>query len=538
MLNSIILIGLVIIFRPGYETNDDIGIQNIVSGVKGSGDAHLVYVNYLLGMLLALGYKICPIHGSVYALLQYFVLLSSFTAICYVFMNRMKNSSAFWIVLVLLIPFSYEGYIKIPYTKTAGIASAAGLLLLCYAMTVETQVKKIVTCALLLCAAGFMYRDMQFWVEAMLLSALIIPILWEQFQRPSGGFWKQCIVSGLMLFLMLSGLYLVNKQAYRSEEWQTYREFNELRTELYDYGFPDYNKNQEAYEKLGIDKNAYQLYRGWNFEDTDKFTVDVMRQLVALKEKKVINWDFLQNFFITFPIQFFSIGSFNIFLLLFVISLLWGDHSAKTVFKLIYQALMILLLYFYLYYQGRYLYNRVDVGIWLAVSFVVLWALQGEKQYFSNHSGVMLLAAVLCISQGTWNKRGRWNSEEKTEKMAQVRAAIEQIHSDSEHLYLTKVGLVSFFDAYGVFDQIPVGMSANIYALGGWTTNLPSYFKQLDDYGIQNPYKDMIGNEKVYLVDNEIGKTMEYIHTYDPDAKEELVNSIGKLKVYRILAGS
>lgn len=539
LLNIAILIGLVFIFRPGYETNDDIGIQNIVSGVKGNWDAHLVYINYLLGLLIAFSYKICPVSVSMYAIMQYFVLFLAFTAISYVLFQKIKSSSAFWIILVLLIPFSYEGYIKIQYTKTAGIVSAAGLFLLCYALTIDKYVKRTVACALVLCAVGFMYRDMQFLVEGALLSAMLIPILWEQFQNPRKGFWKRGIILGGGLFLILTGLYLVNERAYRSAEWKEYQEFNELRTELYDYGFPDYTMNQEAYEELGIDKNAYQLYRGWNFEDTDKFTVDVMRQLVALKEKKAINRSFLQEFFDTFPIQFFTIASFNIFLVFFVISLLWGDRSCKTVIKLVYETVVIMFLYFYLYYRGRYLYNRVDVGIWLSVSLTVLWGLQGNKLYFSNRSGVMLLAAVLCVSQGTWNKRGRWNSEEKTEKMMQTRAAIEQIHNDPGHLYLTKVGLLSFFDAYGVFDQIPVGMSANIYALGGWTANLPIYFEQLDAYEIQNPYKDMIGNEKIYLVDNEIGKTMEYIHTYyDAGAKEELVTSIGKLKVYQIQAGS
>ena len=163
LLNIAILIGLVFIFRPGYETNDDIGIQNIVSGVKGNWDAHLVYINYLLGLLIAFSYKICPVSVSMYAIMQYFVLFLAFTAISYVLFQKIKSSSAFWIILVLLIPFSYEGYIKIQYTKTAGIVSAAGLFLLCYALTIDKYVKRTVACALVLCAVGFMYRDMQFW---------------------------------------------------------------------------------------------------------------------------------------------------------------------------------------------------------------------------------------------------------------------------------------------------------------------------------------------------------------------------------------
>ena len=101
LLNVILLALLLLIFKPGYETNDDIGIQNIVSGVKGRSDAHLVYVNYLLGWLLAFAYKICPVHISVYAIAQYLTMLFAFTAIAYVLLNKIKNKSAFWITLAL-----------------------------------------------------------------------------------------------------------------------------------------------------------------------------------------------------------------------------------------------------------------------------------------------------------------------------------------------------------------------------------------------------------------------------------------------------
>lgn len=142
LLNVILLALLLLIFKPGYETNDDIGIQNIVSGVKGRSDAHLVYVNYLLGWLLVFAYKICPVHISVYAIAQYLTMLFAFTAIAYVLFNKIKNKSAFWVTLALLVPFSYEGYIKLQYTKTAGIASAAGLFLLCFAVTSGIKTKK------------------------------------------------------------------------------------------------------------------------------------------------------------------------------------------------------------------------------------------------------------------------------------------------------------------------------------------------------------------------------------------------------------
>ena len=45
------------------------------------------------------------------------------------------------------------------------------------------------------------------------------------------------------------------------------QEFNQLRSQLLDYGFPDYESNKELYKELGISKEALELYKTWNFND-------------------------------------------------------------------------------------------------------------------------------------------------------------------------------------------------------------------------------------------------------------------------------
>ena len=220
--------------------------------------------------------------------------------------------------------------------------------------------------------------------------------------------------------------------------------------------------------------------------------------------------------------------------MVFIYSLLAGKFSRETVLSLIFEAVMVILLYFYLYYQGRYLYNRVDVGIWFAVSLVVLWNYQPGNRRYTRCGGPVLavLALAVCVSQGNWVSRLRVNAKEDYSKM---RAFIEELHSDQEHLYLTKMGTVSFAKAYGVFDVIPKGMADNLYPLGGWTANTPVYTEVLEKYGVTNPFRDMIGNEKVYLVDKEIDRTMDYLHTYyDADAEAEEVTQNGKTGIYQI----
>ena len=280
LLNALLLIGLLVVFRPVYETNDDYGLANMVNGVKGARDAHLIYAHYFLGLLLKVLYQL---RQSVpwFSVLQYVVLYVSFTSITYVLTRRAKNQSTIWFSYLLIIWFAYEGYIKLQYTKTAGIASVAGILLLFYAVCSQRVSKRALAGGFALSCIGFMYRDAQFFAEAALMTGIGIYLLIElkdtqdavKGQRQRKLFLYFGTFGGLLAAVVL--LHFVDRSFYRTPEWETYDQFNEIRTELYDYGFPSYDQNEEAYRSLGIDKNAYDLLRGWNFMDTEKFTKDI-----------------------------------------------------------------------------------------------------------------------------------------------------------------------------------------------------------------------------------------------------------------------
>lgn len=117
---------MVLIMRPGFETNDDIVFAELGSGFRGVKDAHLVFQNYGLGLLYRLLYQIT---GRLpwYTIVQYAVLLFAFTAVTYVLLNRLEGYSGLYLSALLVLGFGYEGYIHLQFTKTGGIATAAGV---------------------------------------------------------------------------------------------------------------------------------------------------------------------------------------------------------------------------------------------------------------------------------------------------------------------------------------------------------------------------------------------------------------------------
>ena len=58
-----------------------------------------------------------------------------------------------------------------------------------------------------------------------------------------------------------------------------------------------------------------------------------------------------------------------------VFALLWilcGKKDVCSVISVLAECLLLVAVYFYLYYQGRYMVNRVDVGLWFSACLVML----------------------------------------------------------------------------------------------------------------------------------------------------------------------
>lgn len=625
--NACLLAVLLAFFSPAYETNDDMGLCAIVNGAKGTYDAHMIYVNYLMGLILTGLYRITDAVAW-HALLQYIALLCAFSAVTYAAVRRWRRRPFGWIFAGMLLYFAFEGYIRLQYTKTAGIVSAAGMILLLDAVTGEKIRKRSAVCGILLAGIGAMYRMPQFFAEAFLMLGIAVYELLRLRQLAPGEAKKRFVrylAAAAVLLGVTAVLYGADRLAYRSEGWQRYEEYNAARTELFDYGFPDYEKNRDAYEELGIDENAYKLLRGWNHMDTEKFTVEVMEKLIALKTPKGIDLSFVKGFVKKVIFKLYTVRSFWCFLLALFVWLLFTRHSGKDIAALFGELFALGLLYCFLYYQGRYLRNRVDVGIWMAASLAVLWisltapcaklagraahrkcregaaellecgasaamwqkespeygasvpmrqkkslecgasaAMRQKKspecgvstamrqkessehgasaamwqkgmRILANVTGPVLLILLVFATHGTWEKRLRANTAAEPQKQSSYREVLEYISADKEHLYIIKSSAVSFAKSYGVFAGIPAGITENTLALGGWPANTPDYVEKMQKYGITNPFRDMIGNEQIFLVDDDIDVTMEYLHTYyDQNAQATLIAEPGKAKIYKI----
>ena len=537
LLNALILFGLVLLFRPVYETNDDMGIASMVNGVKGATDAHVLFPHYAVGLLLQ---RLYALRQSVpwFALLQYLLLYLSFTAITYVLLRRLKQSGTVWMIGILVVWFSYQSYIEVQFSKTAAAAAVAGMLLLFHAVARERLSLPALSGGLLLGCAGYMLRDMQFFAECALMAGGGIYLLFAlgdlEKKKRLGRLVRYVGVFGSLLVLALL-LRFVNQQCYTSQEWTQFRRINNARRELYDHGFPPWKGNEEKYEALGIDRTAYKVMRNWNQMDTEVYSVETLEGILSFREERTFDKSLFTGYLREIPKGILKLPHFYIFLLMVLYWLLWGRHKARECISMLTEAAVLALLYFYLYYVDRYLVNRVDVGIWLAASAVVLWIFAEGREQFSMRTGAAIAAIVGAVSMYGWRGQLRIRSAQAEETMLQERAVIEYIAKDKDSIYFSTVGEVSFWKSYGVFEAVPYAMAENIFALGGWSPLTPLYSSTLERYEIQNPMRDLIGSDHAYLVTDIPEVMLDYFRAhYKADASAEMIQDFGRYQVYAI----
>lgn len=573
IVNLLLLAVLLIFLRPVFETNDDTTIYELTGGAKGVYDSHTFFIHVFIGKILEVLYRILPV-VQWYTVLQYAVMYVSFTAILYVLLNRLRTGMAVVVFGTLYCYFAYEGFIIIQFSKTAGYAACAGMLLMFHGLELlcvksfelqdmaadetdlmagrevhqeeQNHIRKKdlrkylpVIFGTLLALTGSMYRFKEFFLCAALMSGIgVYTLLKLNWKLPKEALRKAFSYVGCfsLLFLLSIGLNAVDVYSYVSSAgWEEYREFNDMRSNLLDYGFPDYEANRETYEALGITKEDYNLYKSGNHADPELFTREVMETLTALCERKPLNREFVQDFFAEFPLGFFEIYAFTCFLLIFCYWIFWGEKGKAEIMTLIYETVVIGAVYAYLFYMGRYLIRRTETALWLGAALMAVWMLNREQVFFTMRTAAAFCTCVLAFTMNSWREELRFSAKQKNLVSIQQgeREFQEILSADKSNLYLTKLGTVSTFTAYGPFDTVPYGLTTNICKLGGWEYGAVTNDQVLEQYGVENPYRDMIDHPQVLVVDDKVNTTLDYLRShYEPEVQADLVKKAGGRSFY------
>ena len=247
-----------------YDINDDTTMRNIASGAyTGEPDGHVVFIKYALGCVIS------GLYGLISSIDWYGTVLFSLHFICLMFvicrvMKALREKSKLLLCLsgvIIFIMIDISNIVSnFQFTTTAAVCGATALFLF-ISMPKGQQSKDFVLSCLpigFLVTVSFCIRDK---VLLMMVPAAIVVWIYRMIEeKDTKGAVRRYIVFCFSVMAALLAVVLVERAAYSSEEWKDYRKFNSARSEILDYyGYPDYETHQEAYDKIGISKEEYDL---------------------------------------------------------------------------------------------------------------------------------------------------------------------------------------------------------------------------------------------------------------------------------------
>ena len=549
VINAAFLAIMLTCFAPRFETNDDVLMSKFVDGQFSVKTAYVPFINIVLGAFLKLLYTVGGDGFNWYSFCQYALLFLGFTAITWVLLRRFRLFPALVMTALILGAVGTDAYLSMNFSKPAGIATVAAMALIAYAMRNETgkTMKLPLILGIALGAVGYMWRIEEFGVSALLMAGLcIVPVYECLFESP--GLSLKARFASLLRYLapfmllagIAAGLFGLNEYAWHRDEIDEYYSFDVRRSLLIDFYIPDYDEMPEVYDELEMDENFVYMMKKWSFYDTEKFSLENVKKLIAVRDEFVprktlgeclgvfLN-ECLGGFLVERPI-----GAFVFMLALW---LACGRRGLKDWLSLAYMGGMFFAIYMFMIWSERYLANRVDIGMFLALAVALTFLMEPKRL----KSEKLLLTAVLCLSLFISYRSSRstliFDEHNSIEDKSASKAAIERILEDEEHLYFVKVWSIDH-EMYGPLETAPAGYADKLIHIGGWSMHHPVIVDILDSYGIVNPYKDIVNHPDCYIIDNDIERTIAYISRYYyPSAEAELIEPLSSqtdLKIYKI----
>lgn len=527
--------GLMLLFKwlgvLVYDTNDDTIMAAISYGYYGVPQAGLVYIHPWLGALLAALQRAVP-GLSWYLLMEMGILGISMAVLVRLYLEQTHGGQAVLGLTVFGLLFVYTMLFSLQYTKIAGISTASGILLLFYAVR-EGHGPGAYILGLLLALLGLCLRSAAFFMVLIPLAGVGAACLLSQLRQ--GGIRQGVKLVGVfaVLFALCGGLLWGQNRFYASDpQWAAYQRFNALRTELMDYGFPDYGENQAVYASLGISEEDLALYKSWDFADPEIFNAEAMQTLVDAKPKTTFSFQRLLQCG-KGAVQ--GLVRYDFFACVWLAAGLWLLTADKKRLLLgLYALAALVATETYLLYAGRGLRERVDGALVLTVAVILLLCTRQAERKLLEPRVCGILAAAVILSQTPSLFARKDAAMERYIGAAHIQAAYRELSEDKQTLYYFRTDELPP-------DRLPgrqgdFGYYSNIAVLGGWLTESP-YVKQRDQaFGVRNPFRDMVDAENIRLVSNDPEPVLAYIRAHYAENAQlvQVGQARGEYSIWRI----
>lgn len=537
MFLSAILFLIIYKFIPiVYSTNDDRMIAEIVSGqFTGKPESYGIQMTYGFTWFLSKLYELTRSFNW-YGIILIGVQVFSFGAVLY----RIQSFSEKWFHKNILIIASIgvflalwlKVYVQLTYTTTAAFVGMAAIFW--YASS-KSDWKNILM-AVLLANIAFCIRPNIFY---MFVPATGLVYLWKLIGKKD--LKKLTIGAPFVILAVTAVLFVINVAAYSKEGWKEFREFFDVRTNVYDYyDLLSYEEYPELYEPYGISEEEFNMMRVYNYTvlgDLPKeFFPEYIEACKALEKEQGINFvsksvDAVKVFIKDLFANTYGTENTVLFIAAAVLLILCIllKHYSLAIYLWI-QSVVICIVWLYFTYWGRAI-ERIQVTMSLILLAVILHIFyemietsKNQKQELGDLIGennekhiseisakksefgkkIIFtvagagLAVVLCVCSVKNFNFYRHDNIAKAHWYDDVRKIKEYCANDPDRLYYMDIATMT--ELYGnctLKNNEPEYI--NYISLGDWTAYCPHYEEKLKNHGVENVAKS-ITDENTYVI--------------------------------------
>ena len=513
-----------------YSTNDDRMIAEIVSGqFTGKPESYGIQMTFGFTWFLSKLYELAR-GFNWYGIVLIGVQIFSFGAVLYRLQSFMEKVQGKIYVLTAAF-FLYVGlwlkvYVQLTYTTTAAFVGMAAIFW--YAAS-KTNWKNLLM-AVFLANIAFSIRPNVFY---LFVPATGLVYLYKLIGKKE--LKKLTIGAPFVILAVTAVLFVFNATAYSKEGWKEFRDFFDVRTDVYDYyDLRPYGENPELYEPYGISEEEFNMMRVYNYTVLGDLPKEFFPQYLEACEKledaqgidfvsksvnavKIFVKDVLANNYGTENTVLFAAA------VILVVLLIWKKKYSLAIYLGV-QSAAICAVWLYFTYWGRAI-ERIQMTmslIFLAVILHVLIEMKEMHLYrdeitgkLSGNGKASLIIGLIgfALIAGINFSDFRTDNIAKTYWYNDVQTIKEYCANDPDRLYYMDIATMT--ELYGkctIKNTEPEYI--NYISMGDWSAYCPHYEEKLERHGVDN-IAESITDENTYVI---------MLHNYQLKCMKEYLN--------------
>lgn len=495
-----------------FETNDDAYLMSCLSGAKtGKPEADTIFSLFLWGKIVSSLYTL-NVGVPWYTLIFMALITLSLITVCYCVILSFPRCGGSLFCLLYFCMFLYYSVI-FQYTVVSAYCGVAAVSLLLIDKKGEDR-KYVLVKNILIFSFTFFAVNIRSRMGYLLLGSVAFAICLEilaylLFRAGNRQKIKRMFFSFFIILATVIISMAANDIRESMEGWAAFREYNSERVRFTDYSKPDYESNQDLFERIGWSEEFYELVKRWFFMDETVNTETLRR----INERSVrgsirVGRSLLHEWFPKIEFQV------KMWVLLLVFLLLEAAIHRERRLRRCMVSFLWLFVWFaetqYFGYKGRIAERAFEAWTLLAVVPSILGSagscetMEDRKRSVAERAAIPVLLIAFCIVCVIHPGGGFPGAKEFSLARGEgkiINAYVEEyVINHPENIYIAEMSVPREGEPWRVYDK---GLPYNFIFWGGSFYHSPLYYEQLEKNGLEHIYMEDFFEGNIYFIARE-----------------------------------